>query len=154
VEASSSITPMLQLEPSDVVGMSFLTLLRADVLEQTRLRFEEVSNTRQKAEIDTIIRRKDRNYLECMCTVNWSEEKKQFFCVIHDVTQQKNIERLKRHLISIVSHDLRAPLTAVLLNLGMMLEGKRGEVPEKVEKELKKSEQSLNRLMALVNDLL
>lgn len=154
LEVSSSITPILEMQPEDVIGMSFFSLLRADVLEKTRLEFEQLTAANDKREIETIIRRKDRSYIECMCTVSWSAEKKQYFCVIHDVTQQKSVERLKQHLISIVSHDLRAPLTAVLINLGIMMDGKRGPVSEKVMAELKKSEKSLTRLMALVNDLL
>ena len=154
LDASRRVEDMLQIAPDEIVGMSLLSLLRTDVVEQTRLKFEQLMMSGGTDEIETIMRRTDRSYIECKCTVSWSPEKKQFFCVIHDITQRKSIERLKRHLISIVSHDLRAPLTAVLINIGLMMEGKRGEVSESVSKELTKSEQSLNRLMALVNDLL
>lgn len=154
LDASKSVVPMLQMEPDDVVGMSLLALLRADVVEKTRLAFEQVSISGVGTEIETIIRRKDRSCIECLCTISWSATKRQYFCVIHDIAQQKSIERMKQHLISIVSHDLRAPITSVLMNLGMMTDGKKGPVSEKVLNELKKSEQSLSRLMALVNDLL
>lgn len=154
LEASKSVIPMLQMQPDDVVGMSFLALLRADVVEKTRHAFEQVSTSNVDSEIETIIRRKDKSCIECLCTISWSVTKRQYFCVIHDIAQQKSIERLKQHLVSIVSHDLRAPITSVLLNLGMMMDGKKGHVSERVLKELEKSDQSLHRLMALVNDLL
>lgn len=154
LEVSRSALPMLQMQPGDVVGMSFLALLRADQVEKSRLAFEQVSTSGQDSEIETIIRRKDRSFIECLCSVSWSPSKRQYFCVIHDISAQKSIERMKQHLVSIVSHDLRAPLTSVLMNLGMLTEGKKGPVSDRVLVELRKSEQSLHRLMSLVNDLL
>jgi signal transduction histidine kinase len=69
----------------------------------------------------------------------------------------KEVERLSRaksEFISIVSHQLRTPLTAMKSYIYMILEGRYGKVEEKERGPLEKVFQSDERLLTLVNDLL
>jgi len=64
------------------------------------------------------------------------------------------LSRAKSEFISIVSHQLRTPLTAIRSYIYMILKGRYGKVEEKEEKPLEKISQSAERLLTLVNDLL
>jgi len=66
----------------------------------------------------------------------------------------KKLDKAKSEFVSIASHQLRTPLTAIKGYISMMLEKTYGEPPEKMEKPLKNIYLSNERLIKLVNDLL
>lgn len=66
----------------------------------------------------------------------------------------KELDDLKTDFISIASHQLRTPLTAIKGYTSMMLEGSYGVIPEKQKGIIEKVFQSAQRLIFIVNDLL
>lgn len=73
---------------------------------------------------------------------------------IMDATERHAIEKLKKELVAIVSHDLRTPLSSVQMNLAFLVAGGMGQMPDKANKLLQSSELQINRLIKLVKDLL
>ncbi len=66
----------------------------------------------------------------------------------------KGLDKMKDEFISMASHELRTPISAIKGFVSMTLEGDFGEVDDKIKKTLKIIEVSNNRLGKLVNDLL
>jgi len=66
----------------------------------------------------------------------------------------KNLDKAKSEFISIASHQLRTPLTAIKGYISMMREKIYGIPPKQMEKPLKNIYASNERLIKLVNDLL
>jgi signal transduction histidine kinase len=66
----------------------------------------------------------------------------------------KKLDKAKSEFISIASHQLRTPLTAIKGYISMMREKIYGEPPEKMERPLENIYLSNERLIKLVNDLL
>jgi signal transduction histidine kinase len=64
------------------------------------------------------------------------------------------LSKAKSEFISIVSHQLRAPLTAIKGYVSLMIDGTYGKVDEKLLKPLKNVYISCERLIRLINDLL
>lgn len=62
--------------------------------------------------------------------------------------------RRKQELVSMVSHDLRTPLTSVQASLTLLSEGVMGTLPPKAQKEVINAESNTGRLINLINDLL
>ncbi|MDO8601466.1 MAG: ATP-binding protein [bacterium] len=96
-----------------------------------------------------------------------------FFCIIGylliksvmlEISRRTELQRLyhevdklskaKSEFISIASHQLRTPLTAIKGYVSMMIEGVYGKLSEKQKDPLKNVYQSSERLIKLVNDLL
>ena len=71
-----------------------------------------------------------------------------------DVTQRREVERLKNEFISVVSHELRTPLTSIRGALGLLAGGKVGAVPEKAQRMLDIAVANTDRLVRLINDIL
>ncbi len=66
----------------------------------------------------------------------------------------KKLDQAKSEFISIASHQLRAPLTAIKGYISMLIEGSFGIVPEKAVEPLKRTFSSAQQLVSLVSDLL
>ncbi|GAB3776012.1 PAS domain S-box-containing protein [Nocardioides ginsengisegetis] len=74
--------------------------------------------------------------------------------VFRDVTQRREVERMKNEFLSVVSHELRTPLTSIRGSLGLLAGGSLGELPERAGPLVTIALQSSERLTRLINDLL
>lgn len=66
----------------------------------------------------------------------------------------KELDRLKDDFVSLASHELRTPMTAIKSYLWMAIAGKGGELNEKQMYYVQRSYNSVDRLIKLVNDML
>ncbi|MFZ6818707.1 PAS domain-containing protein [Undibacterium sp. Ji22W] len=71
-----------------------------------------------------------------------------------DISQHKELERIKAELISTVSHELRTPVTSIRGALGLLEAGVLGELPVKAMDFVKVAHRNSQRLLSLVNDIL
>ena len=73
----------------------------------------------------------------------------------HNLAQELDKATIRRkELLQMVAHDLRSPLSAILLALQFLLAGKRGEVSSAVKSELSRARDGAEGLIKLINDLL
>lgn len=66
----------------------------------------------------------------------------------------KELDKMKDDFVSVASHELRTPMTAIKSYLWLALAGKGGKLSEKQEYYLQRSYNSVDRLIKLVNDML
>jgi PAS domain S-box-containing protein len=74
--------------------------------------------------------------------------------IARDISERKEIERMKDEFVSVVSHELRTPLTALRGSLGLLASGRFDEVPDKRARMLELATGNTDRLIRLVNDIL
>ncbi len=74
--------------------------------------------------------------------------------VFQDITKEKEIDEMKNEFISMASHELRTPMTAVNGLLSMIFHGDYGPVNEKLKHPLNNVRKSAERQINLINDLL
>ncbi|MET0343603.1 MAG: ATP-binding protein [Polyangiales bacterium] len=73
---------------------------------------------------------------------------------LRDVTERRLLDERRLDFYSIVAHDLRTPLNAMSLRLGMMLTSKDAREPPRLEENLGKLELRLRSLVEMLNDFL
>ncbi len=74
--------------------------------------------------------------------------------IMHDITQRKQIDMMKTEFVSVASHQLRTPLTAIKLFTDMLIREDVGKLNKHQKKYLDNIYQSTERMVRLVNDLL
>ncbi len=74
--------------------------------------------------------------------------------ISQDITARKEAEARLKEFYSIVSHELRAPLTSIHASLRLMESGLSGPLPQKAEKVVAIGRKECDRLIRLINDLL
>lgn len=74
--------------------------------------------------------------------------------MIRDMTEAREVDRLKSEFVSTVSHELRTPLTSVRGSLGLLEAGVAGEIPEQALELVRIARSNTERLIRLVNDML
>lgn len=52
--------------------------------------------------------------------------------IVRDITERKEVDRLKDEFVSTVSHELRTPLTSIKGALGLIQSGIGGDMPERM----------------------
>ncbi|NJK40519.1 MAG: PAS domain S-box protein [Acaryochloridaceae cyanobacterium SU_2_1] len=71
-----------------------------------------------------------------------------------DISDRQVIDRMKDEFISIVSHELRTPLTSIHGSLRMLTSGLLSAQSAKSQRLLQIAEESTDRLIRLINDIL
>lgn len=74
--------------------------------------------------------------------------------ILHDISREKTISRLKSEFISIAAHQLRTPLSAIKWTFRLILDGDVGDVSEEQKKFLNRGYETNERMIKLVSDLL
>ncbi len=72
--------------------------------------------------------------------------------VMQDITHLKELDRIKSELVSMVSHDLRSPLTAILSYVDLM--GRMGDLNDQQKEYAGQVKQNVKAITELINDLL
>lgn len=76
-----------------------------------------------------------------------------YYALLTDVTEQKNLSRLKSEFVSMVSHEVRTPATAIRGALGMLAGGAAGTLPPAAERLVGVAAAGCEQLVRLVDDI-
>lgn len=77
-----------------------------------------------------------------------------YVTLLHDASEEAELDRLKSEFVGMVSHELRTPLTSIKGSVDLLLEAETGELNATQRRFLSTIRRSSDRLINLVNDLL
>ena len=112
----------------------------------------------EKVEIEVRAIRKDRSVFDQKLVMVKAYDSEQKFSghygFMKDISQRREIQRLKDEFISVVSHELRTPLTSIRGSLGLLAGGVLQTRPQQAQRMLQIAINNSDRLIRLINDIL
>lgn len=141
----------LNLPDNSIIDKN-LNVLCTDVANAIQLTPDHSSTISEK-EVDLSIN--DRMLrIKPSCMRNKDSHIVGFILIIQDRTQEAELEHLKADIISIVSHELRSPLTSIKGYVDILLSGDLGDVPGHMREYLEIASANSHRLSNLIDDML
>jgi signal transduction histidine kinase len=74
--------------------------------------------------------------------------------VFQDITTLKKLDEMKSNFVQMVSHELRSPLASIKQLQAVLLDGLAGELKDRQKDLLNRSQNKIQSLLDLINDLL
>lgn len=143
-------------EKGELIGQH-LAILLPDSIGKERVSF--LKNARQKAlgrvtEWEGKRRSGEVFPLELTFYEFSSPEGRRLAGNIRDLSERREVDRLKQEFISTVSHELRTPLASMRGSLRLLSSGLFGELPPEANELIAVADRNAVRLIALINDIL
>jgi PAS domain S-box-containing protein len=140
--------------PDEMFGKLFVDFLFKDDRIMVVDAIDKLKKGADSEPIEARFVKKDGTVSDTLWSATWSPTEKTVFCVIHDITERKEAERMKQEVVAMITHDLRTPLSTIRNFHEMLSTGLLGELTEKAEKMLVLAERNSGRMLSLINDLL
>ncbi len=153
-ELNPAVKKVWGYDPVDLENKSINTVVAENDLQSLEESLSQVKQGKQVASFEAQIVKQDGTALDTLWSATWSDSEQLVFCVAKDITERKELERLRRELLAMVSHDMRTPLTSIQLVHELILRGAVGDVSDKAREYLEQSSRTAEGLIDLVNDLL
>lgn len=138
----------------DLIGRRLDQLLNPKELQPSIDQVNSIIETKGQGAFTNQIVTGSGEERDCEWSVVWSNEEKSLMCVVHDITERKQIDQLKRDFVAMVSHDLRTPLTSIQMVHSLLAAGAYGELSDDGKESVEGAQDCCDRLITLVNDLL
>ena len=145
-------TSDLALPPEMILGRSVFDALPSDAAHQVMACIERALQTDavQVIEYQLMLDQTVSDF-EARVVVCAEHE---VLAIVRNITERKNVERMKNEFVSTVSHELRTPLTSIRGSLGLIAGGVAGDVPPKARSMVDIAYKNSERLIRLINDIL
>jgi PAS domain S-box-containing protein len=156
--ANEAAGRLFGITPAALQGMRFLHLIRQDARRAAGEVFAQQVRRGEPAsyqELPAVTPDGRELWLELSVRLTWDGgELVAGQAVGRDVTERRQLERLKDEFISVASHELRTPLTSIRAALGLLESGLIETQPERARSLLRIATRNGERLARLLNDIL
>lgn len=152
---SPLVSDFFRRTKDEIIGKNIIQLFGNEELKQ----MEELLIDSKRRKVNRVVKKEIAigKRMDIEITTVFLEEGQEeggVLIVLHDVTRDKLVERMKTEFVSIAAHQLRTPLSAIKWTLRMVLDGDTGELNLEQKDLLEKTYVSNERMISLINDLL
>lgn len=135
-------------------GNDLLALLEKEKVEIFRQSLESLPlKDNQSTTLEMPLTDSDSRRIELLWSLSWDRKRNLYYCVAHDITEQKEVEARRQEFVAMLTHDLRSPLTSVGVAIELCLSSEKSLAPE-LANSLKSEKDSVRSVVKKINSLL
>jgi two-component system phosphate regulon sensor histidine kinase PhoR len=155
MQMNGTARTMFAIENPDVLGKQYYEVLENSQVKDIIIRSLD-SNEEITEEVSVELDDDERIYQAQTALVrNDDQQAMGVVAIFNDITEIRNIERMKTAFVSTVSHELRTPLTSIKGFISTLLADTEGYYDHETQLEFYQIiDQECDRLTRLINDLL
>ncbi len=152
IRINQAAARLINTDPARAEGRTLPEIIRSTELYRL---VDAVMASQKPAESEIVLRGTDERVLHVHATVlqDGREGRRGVLLVLHDVTELKRLEKVRRDFVANASHELRTPVTAIKGFVETLLDGAMHD-PKELQRFLEIVDQQTDRLNALFEDLL
>ena len=154
VEINQASFKVIGYGPAELIGRPVEDIVTQDEQKSFVKNFERLMDSNSQASIESTIKRKDGTLVDTLWTTSASPDSDKIFCVVHDISERKSAQRLRKEMVKMVTNDLRSPLTSLGSVYSMLQENRLGTLNAQGIKLLTAAQANSGRMLRLINDLL
>jgi signal transduction histidine kinase len=146
---------LLKVEKKDIAGKSILGLSKIAVLRPLTEVLEKKITESAKIFFKKELKISNNLILKTsIVPVIREKEKIGTLVILHNISREKLVEKLKTEFVSLAAHQLRTPLSAIKWTIKMVLEEDLGPINKEQREFLEDAYESNERMINLINSLL
>ncbi len=154
---NAATATMVGEQPETMVGRNWRQIVRPDYHDRVLLAYDQMI-VEGRAEVEVLALRPDRHQFDLkMVLVKVDDAEQNFignYAFMKDVSDRREVQRMKDEFIATVSHELRTPLTSVSGALDLLAAGVLQANPTEAQRMLTIAANNTERLIRLINDIL
>ncbi len=138
----------------DLIGHSLLAGVPPQDRQQVLGAIQSAREIDGSVSFETKIMTRSGTLLDTLWSVYWSDSACNLYCVVHDITERKNAQRVKKQFLSMITSDLKIPLASIAAAINTLVTNLASTISQKAQDKLGTARKNVQRLLGLVNDLL
>lgn len=152
--ANPACEKLLAYQADEILGKHLVDLIVPSDVNKTLTYLDQIKDSDTIASLETRMKGKGGIVRDVLFSAQYSKEEGSTFCIVYDISQRKEAERLRQEVVAMVTHDLRTPLSTVCNVLDFLGRGVFGTLDEKGMRYVESGQRNVERMMTLINDLL
>lgn len=141
-------------QPSNLLNRKMTDIILEEDVPLTTEAINTAKTTKVPFEFENRLKTDKNETLEVLWSTYWSESEASLFCVVHDISERKNIERIKKQFLTVITFDLKAPLSSIAASINLLTDKSKEKFTKEAHEKLEMANRNVQRLLGLVNDLL
>ncbi len=153
-ELNMNAESFLNLSFARLIGSSLPDYCFADERDRFIAALDQAKSEQTPVESELKFKRSTGIPIDLHWTIEWSPTAQSFYCTARDITQRKQIERLRAELTAMLSHDLRSPIAALSIFLDNLAQDGFGSLSESGRQATATCRDNVEQILRLINQLL
>jgi PAS domain S-box-containing protein len=152
-EVNDAATRILGYEPHELIGSHIYDVVPGEQRKRTMDMFKAIRTSVPKP-FELTVARKDDSLINTLWSLSYTPAEQKIFCVIQDISERSEAEKMRKQVLQMVSHDLRNPLSTVDVVYAILGKGNLVDFNASGRDSLAMAKAKLATMLGLVNNLL